>query len=184
VAPPAGVGSYKVAASSSMARCRLSRRFTPARSPYRPRGQKNGAIWWVRAPCTCRCARGRSGRRVRRLGAVGDSRFAVGDGLAVASAVGAFGEGFAVALDFADVGFSFVGVGGDGEQAVLAVVASKMRVTVWVSGFPWARAMMRGPWVSGQAVRGGRGLPWPGRGTGRASRRLGRSGRRRCRSSR
>jgi len=42
--------------------------------------------------------------------------FAGGDGLAVALAVGAFGEGFAVALDFADVGFAFVGVGGDGEQ--------------------------------------------------------------------
>ena len=46
----------------------------------------------------------------------GDSGFAGGDGLAVAAAVGAFGEGFAVALDFADVGFAFVGVGGDGEQ--------------------------------------------------------------------
>src|ERR1019366_6966831 len=45
----------------------------------------------------------------------GYSRFAGGDGLAVVSAVGAFGEGFADALDFADVGFSFVGVGGDGE---------------------------------------------------------------------
>jgi hypothetical protein len=42
--------------------------------------------------------------------------FAGGDGLAVAAAVGAFGEGFAVALDFADVGFAFPGVGGDGEQ--------------------------------------------------------------------
>ena len=39
-----------------------------------------------------------------------------GDGLAVAAAVGAFGEGLAVALDFADVGFAFVGVGGDGED--------------------------------------------------------------------
>ena len=46
----------------------------------------------------------------------GHSGLAGGDGLAVAAAVGVFGEGFAVALDFADVGFSFVGVGGDGEQ--------------------------------------------------------------------
>ena len=42
--------------------------------------------------------------------------FADGDGLAVLPAVGAFGQGLAVALDFADVGFSFVGVGGDGEH--------------------------------------------------------------------
>src|SRR6266516_6521777 len=42
--------------------------------------------------------------------------FAGGDGLAVAAAVGAFGQGLAVALDFADVGFAFVGVGGDGEH--------------------------------------------------------------------
>src|ERR1035441_3697141 len=46
----------------------------------------------------------------------GYSGFAGGDGLAVALAVRAFGEGFAVALNFANVGFAFVGVGGDGEQ--------------------------------------------------------------------
>ena len=46
----------------------------------------------------------------------GDACFAGGDGLAVAAAVGAFGEGLAVAFDFADVGFAFVGVGGNGEQ--------------------------------------------------------------------
>jgi hypothetical protein len=39
-----------------------------------------------------------------------------GDGLTVASAVGVFGEGLGVALDFADVGFAFVGVGCDGED--------------------------------------------------------------------
>jgi hypothetical protein len=39
-----------------------------------------------------------------------------GDGLAVAAAIGAFGQGLAVAFDFADVGFAFVGVGSDGEQ--------------------------------------------------------------------
>ena len=42
--------------------------------------------------------------------------FAVGDGLAVAPAVGAFGEVLAVAFYFADVGFAFVGVGGEGED--------------------------------------------------------------------
>ena len=45
-----------------------------------------------------------------------DSRLAGGDGLAVAAAVGGFGEGQGVALDFADVGFAFVGMGGDGEH--------------------------------------------------------------------
>src|SRR6266516_3545479 len=46
----------------------------------------------------------------------GYSGFAGGDGLAVAAAVGAFGQGLGVALDFAGVGFAFVGVGGDGED--------------------------------------------------------------------
>ena len=39
-----------------------------------------------------------------------------GDGLAVASAVGAFGQGLADSFYFADVGFSFVGVRGDRED--------------------------------------------------------------------
>src|SRR6266566_1996071 len=42
--------------------------------------------------------------------------FAGGDGLAVAAAVGAFGQGLAESFYFADVGFAFVGVGGDGED--------------------------------------------------------------------
>jgi len=46
----------------------------------------------------------------------GDAGLAGGDGLAVAVAVGVFGQGAAVAFDFADVGFALVGVGGDGEQ--------------------------------------------------------------------
>src|SRR5271156_2717707 len=46
----------------------------------------------------------------------GDAGFAGGNGLAVAAAVGAFGQGLAVAFDFADVGFTFVGVGSHGEQ--------------------------------------------------------------------
>ena len=44
--------------------------------------------------------------------------FAGGDGLTVAAVVGVFGEGLGVALDFADVGFAFVGVGCDGEDDI------------------------------------------------------------------
>ena len=36
--------------------------------------------------------------------------------MAVAASVGALGESLGVALDFADVGFAFVGVGGDSED--------------------------------------------------------------------
>jgi hypothetical protein len=46
----------------------------------------------------------------------GDPGFAGGDGLAVAAAVGAFGQVLAEAFDFADVGFALVGVSGDGEH--------------------------------------------------------------------
>src|SRR5579863_8423807 len=46
----------------------------------------------------------------------GDPGLASGDGVAVAAAVGAFGQVLAKPFDFADVGFAFVGVGGDGEQ--------------------------------------------------------------------
>ena len=42
--------------------------------------------------------------------------FAGGDGLAVASTAGTFGQVLAGPFDFADVGFAFVGVGSDGEQ--------------------------------------------------------------------
>lgn len=44
------------------------------------------------------------------------SCLADGDGLAVAAAIGVFGERLAVALDFADVGFAVIGVGCDGEH--------------------------------------------------------------------
>ena len=46
----------------------------------------------------------------------GDPGLAGGDGLAVAAAVGAFGQVLAGPFDFAEVGFAFVGVGGDGEH--------------------------------------------------------------------
>ena len=45
-----------------------------------------------------------------------DPRLVDGDRLAIATAVRVFGQGLAVALDFADVGFVFVGVGGDREH--------------------------------------------------------------------
>src|SRR6516225_1371470 len=44
----------------------------------------------------------------------GDPRLAGGDGLAVAPAVGAFGQVLRVPLDLAEVGFALVGVRGDG----------------------------------------------------------------------
>ena len=46
----------------------------------------------------------------------GDPGLAGGDGLAVAAAVGAFGQALAGLLDLADVGLALVGVRGDGEQ--------------------------------------------------------------------
>ena len=46
----------------------------------------------------------------------GDPGLAGGDGLAVAAAVGAFGQALAEAFYFAEVGFAFVGVRGDGED--------------------------------------------------------------------
>src|SRR5580704_17260887 len=45
-----------------------------------------------------------------------DAGFAGGDGLAIAAAVGAFGQVLGVPLDFVEVGFAFVGVPGDREQ--------------------------------------------------------------------
>jgi len=45
-----------------------------------------------------------------------DVGLAGGDGLAVAPTVGTFGQVLAGSLDLTDVGFSVVGVGGDGEH--------------------------------------------------------------------
>ena len=48
------------------------------------------------------------------------------------------------------------------KMAVLAVVASRTRLTVWLSGSRSARAMIWGPSVSGQACSGsGEALPGP-----------------------
>ena len=46
-------------------------------------------------------------------------------------------------------------------RAALAVVASRIRLTVWLSGSRPASAMIRGPSVSGQASRLGEALPGP-----------------------
>jgi hypothetical protein len=62
----------------------------------------------------------------------GDACLAGGDGLAVAPCVGILGQGLAVELDFADVSFALVGVGGDGEDDDAGGGASRTKVTVWV----------------------------------------------------
>ena len=77
-----------------------------------------------------------------------------GDGLAVAPTIGAFGQVGAVLFDFADVGFAFIGVRGEGDTAMLALAVSRTRVTVPVSGSWRARAVIRGPSVSGHADSG------------------------------
>ena len=73
----------------------------------------------------CGCAGDRLGGFVFDGGAVGlldgaqaggDSGLAGGDGLAVAAAVGAFGQALAELLDLAEVGFALVGMGGDGKD--------------------------------------------------------------------
>ena len=84
----------------------------------------------------------------------GDAGFAGGDGLAVAAAVGVFGQGLGVALDFADVGFAFVGVGSDGVDGGAGGGGVQDEGDVWVSGLRLARAMGRGSLVSGQARPG------------------------------
>jgi hypothetical protein len=94
----------------------------------------------------------------------GHAGFAGGDGLAVAAAVGVFGEGLGVALDFADVGFAFVGVGGDGVDDGVGRGVSRTRVTVWVSGLRLARATGLGSSVSAQVRSGGLGRGGRGRG--------------------
>lgn len=44
----------------------------------------------------------------------GEACFAGGNGLAVGPSPGTLGQGLAVLLDFAEVGFAVAGVGGDG----------------------------------------------------------------------
>jgi WD domain, G-beta repeat len=84
----------------------------------------------------------------------GDPGFAGGDGLAVASAVGAYGQAGAEPLDLADVGFALVGVRGQGEHgdAGRGGVQDQgdhlsLRVVAGQGGD-------RGPLVSGQACSG------------------------------
>jgi hypothetical protein len=80
----------------------------------------------------------------------GNQGLAGGDGLAVASAVGAFGQALAESVYFADVGFSFVGVRGDGEDGD-AGGGVEDDADGLAFGVPVCPATMRGPSVSGQA---------------------------------
>ena len=77
--------------------------------------------------------------------------FAGGDGLAVAAAVGAFGQALAELFYFADVGFAFVGVGGDGDAGGGGLEDEGDGLAF---GVPACQATMRGPSVSGQACPG------------------------------
>ena len=77
-----------------------------------------------------------------------------GDGLAVLSAVGAFGQVLAVAFYFAEVGFAFAGVGGEGEDGGAGGGGVQDEADGPVSGSWRARAMTGGPSVSGQAGAG------------------------------
>ena len=73
----------------------------------------SGALWWTEGDVTL------DGHAVGVLNGAetgGYPGLAGGDGLAVTAAVGAFGEVLAESFYFADVGFAFVGVGGDGED--------------------------------------------------------------------
>ena len=90
--------------------------------------------------------------------------FAGGDGLAVAAAVGAFGQALAEAFDFADVGFAFVGVRGDGEDGDAGGGGVEDEGDGLAVGVAACQGDERGPSVSGQACRGALGRVWPGRG--------------------
>ena len=77
-----------------------------------------------------------------------------GDGLAVAAAVGAFGQGLAEAFDFADVGFAFVGVRGDGEDGDAGGGGVEDEADGLAVGVAAGQGDDRGPSVSGQACSG------------------------------
>ena len=115
----------------------------------------------------------------------GDPGFAGGDGLAVASAVGAFGQALAELLDLADVGLALVGVRGDGEDGGVGGggvqdEADRLAVGVAVGQGDDLGSVGLRPGL----LRAGRGPAWPAGGGRPASGRPGRSGRRRRRSSR
>jgi hypothetical protein len=111
-------------------------------------------MWWARAPVRDVALDSDPVGALDGSEPVSDPCLAGGDGLAVASAVGAFGQAFAVPRDFADVGFALVGVSGDGEQGGVGGVGVQDETDGLAVGFRWARAMMRGPPVSGQACSG------------------------------
>ena len=84
----------------------------------------------------------------------GYSGFAGGDGLAVAAAVGAFGQAVAKLLDFADVGFALVGVRGDGEDRGIGGRGIQDEADGLAFGVPVGQGDDLGPSVSGQACSG------------------------------
>ena len=71
----------------------------------------------LRRPDRCVTFNGDPVRLLDRPQAGGD-RVPVGDGLAVASAVGAVGKALAELLDLANMGFPLLGVSGDGVEAI------------------------------------------------------------------
>ena len=88
-----------------------------------------------------------------------------GDGLAVAAAVGAFGQGLAEAFYFAEVGFAFVGVRGDGEDGDaggggVEDEGDGLAFGVAACQGNDARAVGLRPGLFGDAVA----VAWPGRG--------------------
>ena len=73
----------------------------------------------------------------------GDAGLAGGDGLAVLPAVGVLGQVLADLLDFADVGFALVGVGGDREQGDVGGggVQDQADGLVWLDSAPYSSSI-------------------------------------------
>jgi hypothetical protein len=93
----------------------LTWRFIPARSPGRPHAQQTGVLRWIWLAEHDVALDGHPVGALDGPQPFGDSPLAGGDGRAVAPAVGALGQALAEPLDLADVGFSLVGVRGEGE---------------------------------------------------------------------
>ena len=87
----------------------------------------------------------------------GDAGFAGGDGLAVAAAVGAFGQVLGVSLDFVEVGFAFVGVPGDREQGDVRGGGIEDEGDGLALGSRRAMAMTGGPWFPARPAGAGAG---------------------------
>ena len=85
----------------------------------------------------------------------GDPGLAGGDGLAVAPAVGVFGQVLAGPLDLAEVGFSLVGVGGDGVDGDVGSGGIEDEGNYLAFGIPpgqgeWARTVALWPGLLGE----------------------------------